>query len=110
MASMPFEFLSNNCLKSEHQNFAKNLFKEALRYQNSPPKNKSKEYFEIMNAKFTKKGEIIQQKVFDWFSKLSPEEKKIICTISNEWLIELFLQLYHIMKFIPVELNDGDDK
>ena len=104
MFLIPFELLSNNLSQKsdkvlkDHQNFSRNLLKESNRYENCPPKNKAKEYFQILQARKNKKEEIIQEKLFNWFSKLSIEERKIICTMKSKLLAELFLQLYSLYK------------
>ena len=104
MFLIPFELLPNNLSQKsdkdlkDHQNFSLNLLKESNRYENCPPKNKAKEYFQIIQARKNKKEEIIQEKLFNWFSKLSIEERKIICTMKSKLLAELFLQLYSLYK------------
>ena len=104
MISIPFELLSNDLGSKSgidfkaHQNFHRNLLKESNRFENCPPKNKAKEYFEIFLAEEHKKEEIIQEKVLNWFSKLGIDERKIICSIKSKWLTTLFPQLYSIYK------------
>ena len=104
MLLISFELLSNTFSQNsdkdlkDHQNFCRNLLKEFNRYENCPPKNKTKEYFQILQAEKNKKGDIIQEKLLNWFSKLSIDERKSICTMKSKLLAEIFLQLYLLYK------------
>ena len=82
--------LSDTSIK-EHQNFAENLLKEM---KQSHQNDKSIKNSEILNLLKENKGEIIQSKVLEWLSQLSPENKIKICTIQCKWLIEILYQMY----------------
>jgi len=105
MISTPFCFYTSNKKSSNNEIYLKefhtffdNFSKEERKSKNFEHKNKSKDFYEIMKANSENKKQIIQEKVFNWFSKLSLEEKKKICTISDPWLIKISSQLLFLYK------------
>ena len=69
----------------EHQQFAEKLLKAIKRSEKCSQKNLS-----------NLKKEMSHEKVLNWFFKLNQQDKKKICTLSNIYLREMFLQLFQL--------------
>ena len=72
----------------EHQNFCKLFSMAQTSYEKKLEDSKSK------NGKnIHKKEKDLSTKVWSWFENLSIEEKLKICTIKNNWVIRILIQL-----------------
>lgn len=102
-----------NPSKKEQQNFADILNKEIIKFEKSIPTNKTKEFLKITKAISENKKEIIQEKVINWLSKLSLEDRRKVSTISEYWIKEVIIQMYLLYKtnnniiFKPVDENNN---
>ena len=77
----------------EGQKFLENLNKKA---QNNIDSKKKKNFYKKIEQNPDGNGDLLQAKVFEWFSKLKLQEKKDICIIYNKWLKEILAQMYRL--------------
>jgi hypothetical protein len=97
MISTPFNFLA---LKNQNflsdtlklrQIFAEKVFEET---KNLIGENKIQNESEIYLPLEGKNGLSLQSNVFKWLSELSLEERIKLCTIQDEWLTSILIQMY----------------
>ena len=97
MISTPFNFLA---LKNQNflsdtlklrQIFAEKVFEET---KNLIGENKIQNESEIYPPLEGKNGLSLQSNVFKWLSELSLEERIKLCTIQDEWLTSILIQMY----------------
>ena len=96
MFSLPYSILvkgESNIIPQdviqEHQSFCKLFIRAKTQYEKK--KNNSK-----INPK--EKNKDNQTKIWNWFEKLSYEQKLKICSIKNKWLVKIIIQLFIIYK------------
>ena len=97
MSSIPYPILvsqDTNIIQpeeiQEHQKFCQSFYKLYQLYEKRKENNSTENEFH----KQTK------EKILNWFENLSTNQRIKICTIKNQWLVNIFIQLYLICQSI----------
>ena len=97
MSSIPYPILvsqDTNIIQpeeiQEHQKFSQSFYKLYQLYEKRNENNITENEFRKQN----------KEKILNWFENLSTNQRIKICTIKNQWLVNIFIQLYLINQSI----------
>ena len=103
MASIPYSILLSkdpNIISlstiQEHQKFCYKFIKELQIFEKHKNNSKSKLIFLNNNVILFNQKKQNQSEILSWFNSLKENEKLTIMSIKNEWLINIFTQLFFI--------------